>query len=97
MTEHEIERLVACEERGKSNSHRIDKLEEDHKALNELAIGVTVMGNEIKAMNSKITAIDNKVTKIEQIPGESYKKLIGYIVGALCSAGVGALITFLFS
>ena len=39
-------RLVAVEQRSKSNSHRIDKLEGDFDVLNRLATAVEVMATE---------------------------------------------------
>ena len=47
MTQDElIQKLTETEQRSKSNTHRIDELEQDQKALNKLATSVAVMAQE---------------------------------------------------
>ena len=43
--EHE-QRLTAVEERSKSNSHRLDKLEESNEVISRLATSMEVMANK---------------------------------------------------
>ena len=96
MNESEIvERLAEAEQRGKSNSHRIDKLEKDNEALTEMAGSIKLLAYQQKEANSKIDRIDGKVTALEMEPGAKYKRIIGYIIAALCSAGIGALLTLI--
>jgi t-SNARE complex subunit (syntaxin) len=63
--EHE-RRLAACEERAKSNSHRIDKLEESTDVLNQLAKNMGIMAEKQKQMVDSVEKLDGKVTALEQ-------------------------------
>lgn len=96
MNETEIaERLAGVEQRGKDNTRRIEKLEKDNEALTEMAGSIKLLAYQQQEANKKIDRIDGKVSSLEKEPGERWKKLIGYIVAALCSATAGALITYL--
>ena len=98
MNETEIaERISAIEQREKSNTHRIDKMEKDNEALNKMASSIELLAYRLNETNDKVDRIDSKVTAIEKAPGENLSRVLWYIVGALCSAGVGAFITYLFS
>lgn len=98
MNETEIvAKLTEVDSRSKSNCHRIDKLEKDNEALTEMAGSIKLLAYQQSEANTKIDKIDGKVTALEKAPGETWKKILGYIAAALCSAGVGALITYIFS
>lgn len=92
-----IERITETEQRSKSNTRRIDKLEQDTSILSEMASSIKLIAYKQDESNEKIDAIDGKVSALEKAPGENLSRVLWYIVGALCSAGVGALITYLFS
>ena len=49
--EHE-QRLTAVEERSKSNSHRLDKLEESNEVISRLATSMEVMANKQEQLTS---------------------------------------------
>ena len=51
MNEDQIRILTECDQRSKSNTHRIDKLEETTDAVYKLATSVEVMGTNIKNMD----------------------------------------------
>lgn len=89
-----IERIAEIEQREKSNTRRIEKLEQDTNALADLASSVRLMAYKQEEANEKIDKIDNKVSLLEKTPAENMARVFWYIVAALCSAGVGALITY---
>lgn len=92
MTNEEIAVKLAEEEhRGKSNTHRIDKLEKDQEILHRLVTAVEVMVTKQTAMAEKVDKIDDKVSALEAVPSDRWKSLIGYVV----SAAVSAIITLL--
>ena len=88
--EHE-RRLAACEERAKSNSHRIDKLEETTDVLNQLAKNMGVMAERQEHMSSAVDKLDGKVTALEQKPAKRWDGLWDKAIGAM----VGGLVAFL--
>lgn len=97
MTNDEmIREITEVKQRSLSNTHRIDRLEEDNKAIHELAASVRVLATKQETTNEKIDGLSEEVSKIKSIPAERWRAVIGYILAALCSAGVGAIITYLF-
>lgn len=91
-----IERVASIEARCKSNTHRLDQLEKSNEALTEMAASIKLLAYQQGESNKKIDAIDHKVSALEAEPGKRWKSFIGYVIAAICSAGVGALITYLF-
>ena len=92
MTDEEIAvKLTEGEQRGKSNTRRIDKLEKDQEVLHRLVTAVEVLVTKQSAMAEKVDKIDDKVSDLEAVPSDRWKSLIGYVV----SAAVSALITLL--
>ena len=89
--------ISEVEARAKSNSHRIDRLERDCEALNRLAISVEVLAGEQKNMIEKISSVDEKVGELEKIPAKRWDALVGYVLSAMASSAVTALIMYLFS
>ena len=88
-----IVRLTEIEDRCKSNSHRIDRLEQSSEALNRLASSVEVLATEQKNMYEKINSIDTKVTDLEKVPSSRWNSVIGYVIASLISAFITLILT----
>jgi predicted nucleic acid-binding Zn-ribbon protein len=86
--EHE-RRLTEVEERSKSNSHRLDKLEESTEAINRLATSMEVMAERQEKVADTVSKLDNKVTALEEKPGKRWDGLIDKIVWAIAAALIG--------
>lgn len=84
-------KLTEVEQRGKSNTHRIDRMEKNQEALNRLATSVEVLATNIKNMAEKVDKIDGKVEQLEAVPSDRWRTLISCAI----SAGISAVITFL--
>ena len=94
MTETEIAtKLTQVEERSKSNTHRIDKLESQTDALTSIATSIAVMANEQKTISEKMENIDAKVDKLEQVPRDRWNGIVGSSIAAL----VGGIIAFMLT
>lgn len=87
MTDEQLKTLVECDQRSKSNTHRLDKLESNWEALNKLAVSVETMGINIANMDKTIQKLDKKVEEQEAKPGRRWEavaeKAILVIVGAV--------------
>lgn len=87
MNEDQIQRLAEVEQRSKSNTHRLDKLEANWEALNKLAVSVETMGVNIANMDKTIQRLDAKVEEQAAKPGKRWEavaeKAILVIVGAV--------------
>ena len=97
MTNDEIVRAIAENtQRCKSNSHRIDDLERDTLVLGKMVTALEVLATQQKSISDQVQKIDTKVTRLETAPMKKLSTIIGYILAAVCSAGVGAFFGFNF-
>lgn len=87
--EHE-QRLTAVEDRAKSNSRRIDILEQSTAAINRLATSVEVMATKQDGMAKTLNRLDEKVEHIEAKPGKRLESLTEKIVLAIVGLLLGA-------
>ena len=90
--EHE-RRLTEVEQRSKSNTHRLEKLEESTEAINRLATSMEVMVNKQEQVAETVEKLDDKVTALEQKPVKRVDGLVDKIIWAVCAA----VITFILA
>lgn len=101
MNELEIEhRITEVEQRAKSNTHRIDKLEpiveEIHtmsKTMVELVGEVKHTNENVCVLDEKIDRMDSRVDEMERAPAEDAKKYKNTAITAIISTVAGALAT----
>lgn len=93
MNDDQIQMLVEADQRSKSNTHRIDKLESNWEALNKLAVSVETMGVNIANMDKTIQKLDKKVEEQEQKPGKRWEALVEKVIFLI----VGAVAAYVFS
>lgn len=89
-------RITAVEERAKSNSKRLDKLERITEAIHEMSNTMIHLVEQSKHTNENVEELKVKVDNMEKEPLENAKALkktvITCIVTAVVSAIVGAII-----
>ena len=85
-----IQALVASiEARCKSNTHRIDDLEADNKALHQLATSVEVLATKQEAIEANVSEIKDDVKSLKAIPGGKWEELVKAVLTAIVGALVG--------
>ena len=87
-----VKKLVEIEARSKSNTHRIDKLEELTNTIQSLAITMNNTVNEIKYMREDVTSLDDRLGKIENEPVKRYNKFKDVIITSMLTSLVGLLV-----
>lgn len=92
MNKEEIERLVEIEQRSKSNTKRIDTLEERVEDIHSLTLSVREMATEVKIMRQDMNKMDSRVITLEQRPSKKLDQIWGYIVAAV----IGGAISYIF-
>ena len=75
--------IASVEARCKSNSHRIDELEADNKALHQLATSVEVLATKQETIEANISEIKDDVKSLKAIPGGKWEALVKAILTAL--------------
>ena len=90
--EHE-RRLTQVEQRSKSNTHRLEKLEESTEAINRLATSMEVMVSKQEQVVQTVDKLDKKVTAMEEKPVKRVDGLVDKLIWAICAA----VITFILA
>lgn len=90
--EHE-NRLTKVEERSKSNTHRLDKLEPIVNEIHTMSETLVEMASEMKHTNRNVEEIKDKVDSLEQEPArrwkDSTKALFNAFLGVIGAAAAG--------
>lgn len=89
--EHE-KRLTAIEERSKSNSHRLDKLEASTEAINRLATSMEVMAERQERVADTVDKLDGKVTALEEKPAKRWDGIVDKVIWAVVAAAIGFML-----
>ena len=89
-------KLAETEARSKSNTHRIDKLEQSTEAINRLAPSVEVMATKQDPMNDNLDKIAGKVEQIEAEPGKRWKSVVEKVTLLVVAAVVGYILALVW-
>lgn len=99
MTQEEMAvRLVETEARSKSNTHRLDEMDEKVDTLNRLATAVEVMATEQKhqtetmaEIKTDVNTLGTKVDAIEKKPAKRWDGMVDKVLYGLVGVLAGAL------
>ncbi len=96
--EHE-KRLTETEQRSKSNSHRLDKLEPIVEEIHNMSETLVEMTVEMRHTNQNVKDIKEKVDVLEQEPAkkwkDSTKAIFNAFLGAMGTALAGGVLYLL--
>lgn len=90
-------RLTATEDREKSNTRRIEKLEKVVDVIHEMSRTMVKLVEQIKTTNESVQELKCKVDKMEREPAEAHKQLKKTITTSIVTAVIGAIIGALLS
>lgn len=101
MNEVDVEhRITEVEQRAKSNSHRLDKLEPIVDEIHTMSNTMVQLVQEVKHTNEAVVSLDEKVDRMdsrvddmERAPGREWSNARR----ALVSAVTGGIVTFLIT
>lgn len=101
MEEKEIiERLTKAEERSKSNTHRLDKLEPIVNEIHTMANTMVQLVEEVRHINETVSSLDGRVEQMdsridemERAPADNLNTYKRTAVTAIISTVAGALAT----
>ena len=87
MDEKDIEhRLTSVEDRCKSNTHRINEMDDKIDAVNRLAVAVEVMATKQTTMGESVDRLVKKVDVLEAKPAKRWDSLVDKILFAAAGA-----------
>lgn len=81
--------IASIDARCKSNTHRIDDLEADNKALHQLATSVEVLATKQETIEANVSEIKDDVKSLKAIPGGKWEALVKAVLTAIVGALVG--------
>ena len=82
-------KLQEVESRSKSNMHRIDALEKNQDAINQLATSTAVMAQNISTMGDRIDSMSNDIKDLKEIHASSWKFVVEKAIYVLVAGIVG--------
>lgn len=93
LDELQIEnRLSKVEERSKSNTHRLDDVEEQQKNISSLVKSVALMAQEQEHIKTDVKDIKKDVKTLTDKPGKRWEAVVEKIIYAIVAAIVGFVI-----
>ena len=85
-------RMTAVEDRSKSNTLRLNRLEENTAVLNRLATAVEVMATKQDTMGESVERLETKVDTLESKPGKRWDGLGDKLILRVAAALIGFLL-----
>ena len=87
--------VAHLEEREKSNTHRIDKLEEEVSEIKDLTIAVKEIATETKHMREEQISLNNRLSTIEEKPAKNWDKVVSTAIGTIVGGVIGAVLALI--
>ena len=92
----DIERtVIELDQRSKSNTKRLDRLEKTTEAVQELATSVKLMAQNLERMNEELEKQGQRLEKLEQQPADRWNTIIKTMLTAVVSALAGGVAAML--
>ena len=85
----EKERLVAVEERAKSNTKRLDEAERKIEDIHDLTYSIKELATETKRLREDVNKIDGRLNIIEEKPAKNWENLTKTIITRNCNCSFG--------
>ena len=82
-------KLQEVESRSKINTHRIDALEKNQDAINQLATSTAVMAQNISTMGDRIDSMGNDIKDLKEIPAARWKFVVEKAIYVVVAGIVG--------
>lgn len=82
-------KIAEIEQRSKSNTHRINDLEADNKALHQLATSVEVLATKQETIEANVTEIKDDVKSLKALPGSRWEAIVRGLITAILAGLIG--------
>ena len=88
-----VKQLTNHDDNIKSLKHRMDKVEEQSDAINNLAISVKELAININIMNEKQEEYGKRLTELESKPAKRWEQVVSMIITTLVGAVLGYILS----
>lgn len=96
LSELDGERLTKVEERAKSNTRRLDRLEKLIDEVHQQNEHMARLVAELEFTNRELASHDRRLREIENQPRKNVNMLIGALITAIVTAIIGGISALLF-
>jgi len=93
MNEDQIRILTEVDQRSRSNTHRIDEMQDKLEDYGEMVSTIKVLANEQGHIKDDVSEIKQTVTGLAEKPGKRWDELVKTVIGIV----VGALLALTFT
>lgn len=98
MNDAELEhRLTEVEQRSKSNTKRIDKLELIQNELKAISTTLIKVGDKVEYLGNSVDTLNKKVAETEEQPKKTLGTIKAAIITAICSGLISIIISIIFA
>ena len=95
MNEEQLRELTQTTERSKSNTHRIDKLEEQQALLHEMNKNIAVIAEQTKDTKEDVSGLKTDVEELKSKPNKLLDKLKENAFGTIIGTLIGAILSLI--
>ena len=82
-------RLTECEERSKSNTHRLDEVEKKQEDLTDLITSVKVLATREERLETDVKEIKDDVKTLTDKPAKRWETVVTYVIAGIVAAVIG--------
>lgn len=98
MNDAELEhRLTEVEQRSKSNTKRLDKLEQIQDELKAISVTLLKVGDKVEYLGNSVDTLNKKVAETEEQPKKTLGTIKAAIITAICSGLISIIIGIIFA
>lgn len=90
------ERISAVDSRARSNTHRIDRLEERQDDLDKLTAVLAGQQKDIEHINTDVKEIKGDVKSLMEVPRSRWNAIVTSLATGAAGAILGALLALIF-
>lgn len=85
------ERLAAAEQRAKSNSHRLDRLESLAEAIHHQGESIAVMCTQLEAQGETLKTLNERLKDLEDAPRHRWESVVTGLITGIVGIVAGLL------
>lgn len=98
MNDAELEhRLTEVEQRSRSNTKRLDKLEQIQNELKAISVTLLKVGDKVEYLGNSVDTLNKKVAETEEQPKKTLGTIKAAIITAICSGLISIIISIIFA
>lgn len=90
-----VETLAALEQRAKSSTRRIDKLEQNQEAIQQLALSVRELATQMQGMREDQADTSKRLAELERKPASMWETVVKAAITALAGGLIGAALALI--